>query len=157
LVREYIANNVFAGNSSNCGCWRRDPQKNNNSKKAYGEAAFNHVFYGYKKNAERRNLSFTLTTEEFLSFCSQPCHYCGRVKVSVASIKHAKGDRAGQLRLNGEFGYNGIDRMDNKVGYELTNCVSCCVDCNFAKTSHDYLDFLMMIKRIYENMNLEKI
>lgn len=36
----------------------------------------------------------------------------------------------------------GLDRYDNEIGYEETNVVSCCFDCNSAKrTMHgdDYL------------------
>ena len=43
---------------------------------------------------------------------------------------------------HGEFVYNGIDRVDNSVGYTIDNCVSCCGMCNFMKRSYNQLDFI---------------
>ena len=49
----------------------------------------------------------------------------------------------------GEFVYNGIDRIDSKIGYLPNNVTPCCKWCNKAKsnTPHDewvaYLDRLV--------------
>lgn len=37
---------------------------------------------------------------------------------------------------------NGIDRLDNKVGYVLSNCVGCCKFCNFIKRCLDPKTFV---------------
>lgn len=64
-----------------------------------------------KNLAKYRNLSFTLTFEEYKSLISKPCYYCegefGKVETSL-----------------------GLDRIDNGRGYELDNVLSCCTDCN---------------------------
>ncbi|HEC67150.1 MAG TPA: hypothetical protein ENI23_17875 [bacterium] len=42
----------------------------------------------------------------------------------------------------------GLDRVDNKKGYELENCVPCCKICNSMKMTMDKDEFLKHIKRI---------
>ena len=64
----------------------------------------------FKSNANRRGLEITLTRDEFMSFWSKPCKYCGSVLDRV-----------------------GLDRLDNSKGYSLDNVVSCCPTCNYMK------------------------
>lgn len=47
-----------------------------------------------------------------------------------------------------EYIYNGIDRVDNAVGYILENCIPCCEFCNKAKGTKTYFDFLDWICRL---------
>ena len=60
-----------------------------------------------------------------------------------------------QGKLGTEYKYNGIDRVDNKIGYELDNCVSCCIKCNKAKSYFGQDEFLNHIKKIYKH-SIEK-
>lgn len=41
-----------------------------------------------------------------------------------------------------DFKYNGLDRIDNSVGYTEDNCVPCCAVCNRAKNSMGYNEFI---------------
>ena len=52
------------------------------------------------------------------------------------------------ITKDGGYKYNGIDRVNSELGYELTNCVSCCISCNIAKSDHSYEEFVQLIKRI---------
>lgn len=63
----------------------------------------------YKGSAKRRGYSWSLSNEKAVGLFSGNCEYCGQV------------------------GPNGIDRLDNTVGYEDGNVVSCCSTCNYAK------------------------
>jgi hypothetical protein len=107
-----------------CGCSRLNK-----------DAAFNAVFYSYKNN--KRGLVFKLSREELRFLTSSNCRYCGvepqGVSKSVAS---------------GTYVYNGIDRVDNKIGYILDNCVPCCSPCNRAKSSQSLEGFKNWIKRL---------
>ena len=50
----------------------------------------------------------------------------------------------------------GIDRVNNDIGYENTNCVSCCFTCNSAKGILTTEEFYSWIKRVYEHSIDEK-
>lgn len=68
-------------------------------------------FYMLKRVARRRGLSCTLTYDEYRVFASRSCHYCG-----------------GALGKS-ESG-SGLDRVDNKRGYDADNVLPCCGVCN---------------------------
>ena len=69
-------------------------------------------------NAEERKRIVEMTKDEIMDITDLPCVYCG--KETIDGVKR-----------------NGIDRMDNSVGYVLSNCVPCCEICNYMKQSLD--------------------
>jgi hypothetical protein len=73
------------------------------------------------------------------------CYYCGVTPSQVVRRND----------LNGEFVYNGIDRLDNSIGYTKANSVSCCWRCNRAKFNDDLKDFKEWVRCVYENLFIE--
>ncbi len=49
---------------------------------------------------------------------------------------------------------NGIDRVDNDIGYEKYNCVPCCFECNASKNNLTMDEFRNWIIRLYNNLIL---
>jgi 5-methylcytosine-specific restriction endonuclease McrA len=49
------------------------------------------------------------------------------------------------------FIQSGIDRIDNTLGYNIENCVSCCKDCNRAKSDKTLNEFKEWITNLYNN------
>lgn len=86
------------GHTTSCGCRRR---------LAPGEANFNVLFRIYQKTALRRGLSFELSEDQARTIFASNCFYCG---VRPTLIKNTRGSF-------GSFIYNGIDRLDNSIGY----------------------------------------
>jgi len=84
--------------------------------------------YKYKKGAEARGFSFSLDLDQFIEISEKDCHFCGAAPSMIKTEM-----RAERLRTYPLFVYNGIDRFDNSVGYEYSNCVPCCTTCNFIK------------------------
>lgn len=48
-----------------------------------------------------------------------------------------------------EFKYNGVDRVDNSIGYTDDNCVSCCKICNNSKSALDLSEWKKWIEKVY--------
>ena len=46
---------------------------------------------------------------------------------------------------------NGIDRIDNNLGYTVQNSISCCKKCNYAKHKMSYDEFIELVTNIYNN------
>lgn len=67
------------------------------------------------KAIKKRNISWTLTLEEYSSLITKPCYYCDN-KLG-APVKRSVG----------------LDRLNSKGSYELSNVVSCCYICNCIK------------------------
>jgi len=44
---------------------------------------------------------------------------------------------------------NGVDRVDNNLGYIAGNIVSSCKMCNIAKNNHSVDEFLSWIERVH--------
>lgn len=131
-----IEYNLLNGNKMSCGfCHYKGLE--------FGESAFRELYYNYKRNAERRNLSFDITTEDFRNITKMNCYYCGKEPSQEAN--HNKTRR-------GSYIYNGIDRIDNSIGYALDNIVPCCNFCNHAKKDYTKDNFINNIINIYKNL-----
>ena len=97
-----------------------------------------HRQYQYK--SKHRNLSFSLTLEEFESLINKPCHYCGE------SVEP-----------------RGLDRVDNRIGYinngQIQNCVAACSECNFMKKDmlkHRFIDRAVKIAAYQQKLQKQK-
>ena len=123
------ATNLRKGNTSSCGCSRILPNDG---------AARHAIAYKYRQAALARGQDMELDNETLAQLVSQPCHYCGTGPSNVH--RHHGGGKP--------FFYNGLDRKSNDVGYTANNVVPCCRQCNFAKGSMNYREFLDWIDRI---------
>ena len=84
------------------------------------------VFRQYEYKAKKRNLTFSLTLQEFERLTSASCHYCGDLAL-------------------------GIDRVDGRIGYNSRNSVPCCAECNFAKRVMVSDRYIAMCVRVAEH------
>ncbi len=130
---------LVCSHTTSCGCNRNNPD---------GLAAMVYMFHEYKNHAKARNIDFLLNKSEFQELTSGNCFYCG--KEPNQTNKKMK-------TFNGNYLYNGIDRVDNNIGYEYNNCVSCCSECNYMKNTQSQGGFLSMVKRIYEYQELASL
>lgn len=105
----------------------------------------NRLYKNYKHNAIKRNYEFNLTKEEMLNLFSKNCHYCGQEPIEM------KGDMSGNY-TEIPFKRNGIDRIDNSKGYTIGNVISCCRNCNIAKSTMSYPKYINFIIKSYNNL-----
>lgn len=137
---------IKAGTTKSCGCLSGDfiSQKN---RLPNNEGTVNLVLRHYKGNAKKRNLDFSLSKDEFKLLINNNCYYCGALpEISIFTS-------SSENRRDRELVYNGIDRINNSLGYFLENCVSCCFLCNSAKSDLDHVKFLEWIKRLVIHNN----
>ncbi len=128
-----------------CGCLLKETAAAKGRAMALpvGEASLNQLLNTYQRAAKDRGFNFLLSKNEALRLFSQDCEYCGKSPSQFAGSLNYK---------NGRALYNGIDRIDNSVGYTIENCVSCCNMCNRAKKNHSVEDFKEWIERAYTHM-----
>jgi hypothetical protein len=106
-----------------------------------GESMFRELMKCYRISAKHRQIPFSLTEEIFRKLTKQNCHYCGSIPQKEKT--HPKTPSV--------YIYNGIDRVDNTMGYELENVVSCCEKCNRAKHTMSLTNFKNWIDSVYEH------
>lgn len=99
-------------------------------------SAFKRIFRTYKNRAKYRNLSFTLSIEEFKKIIDSNCFYCNLEPDNISK------------EYNTIYSYSGIDRLDNNLGYTVKNSVACCKTCNIAKNNLSTEEFKSWIKRL---------
>lgn len=124
------------GHTKSCGCYRKSFRK-----LAYGIATRNEILDDYKRGAKKRNLIWDLTEGDFDKLITSRCYFCN---TQPSTLRVAR-------RNNGDFTYNGIDRLDNDIGYVRANTVSCCKTCNRAKSDMSLRSFKIWIEDIIKN------
>ena len=90
------------------------------------------LFRRYKRSAIDRGIKFELSTDIFKKLIHSDCYYCGVKPKQIVN----------------EMLYNGIDRLDNNLGYKFDNCLACCKICNRAKSDISESEFSSYLIRI---------
>ena len=105
----------------------------------YNKCKYEHMFRNtkskthyssYKKSAERRKKIWDINENLFNKIKKNKCYICGK--------------------QNSKIHQNGIDRINNNIGYEKGNVISCCGDCNRMKKDLDYKYFINQCSKIYK-------
>lgn len=94
----------------------------------FTETGLKQKYNNKKKNAESRNIEFSLTEDEFISLClflkdNRTCPYTGKEFVFSAT-------NTGTPKPN----YPTLERVDNSVGHVLGNCIWVTYHSNFLKS-----------------------
>ncbi len=101
------------------------PSYQRNIKRRQTDKKYRYWIYQY--NSKLRNKSWNLTFEDFESLWQKSCYYCGS---KIESI--------------------GIDRIDNKIGYQNNNIIPCCAKCNRMKGQLLQSDFIKHCNKVSE-------
>jgi hypothetical protein len=101
---------------------KKERSDKGNKRKKY-DSSLPDQYKHYLARANRKQLEFTLTVEEFIELSSGTCVYC----LAPAT---------------------GIDRRDSKKGYSVNNSQSCCSKCNWMKGRLREDDFIEQCQRI---------
>lgn len=101
------------------------------------------VFYNHKNDTD-------LTVEEYYSISQMNCFYCDNSPSNL--FNNAKKDKNSSTKAkeNGNYIYNGIDRIDVNLPHNKNNIVPCCYYCNFAKNKLSLSEFQSWIKSIQQ-------
>jgi len=133
---------VAAQDTTSCGCQKHMTLADNSYKALVNigcknAGCVNAKYKDYKLGAMYRDLPFDLSVTLFYSIIVQDCYYCEDPPSQV--IK----------KYNSSLKYNGIDRIDNNLGYTEGNCVPCCGICNRMKSNMTQKEFLERCSKIY--------
>lgn len=112
-----------------------------------GYAGLNNLLVTYKNNAKKYKREFSFDIEQFREITSAVCHYCGSPPAKTFACNKGRNKKSRW----GDYTFNGIDRLDNSLGYTPHNCVPCCHVCNRAKNNMKVVEFVKYITRIHEN------
>lgn len=141
-TKSMSSSNITRRLNTGCGCGRG---KTITLKLDREDALFKALYRQYRNSAKTRKIKFDLSVSEFESLIYSDCYYCGaepQQKFSGYSLSYLA------KYVNNPILYNGIDRVNNKKGYILENCLPCCWFCNRAKGDSSYEEFMEWRTRI---------
>lgn len=132
----------LSGKTKSCGCFGSRNSIYKINQKPPQESAKNQYFRSYKNHSKKREIPFDLSKEDFLNVVVNNCFYCNEPPKESCYNK----------RSHGNFLCNGLDRIDSKIGYNISNVVACCKKCNYAKNEFSQDDFFNHIKKLFLNL-----
>lgn len=148
-----VSDNLSSGKSKSCGCLKKEflAKKGNqfglykDRQIAMMKVQYSHLKRRHKQNKMNGNI---LNFDIFSELSKSKCKYCG-IEYSK-EIEDRLNESKSKKRLSNEvLKINGIDRVDNNIGYTKNNSVTCCKYCNFAKHTMSEDNFYKWIKRVY--------
>lgn len=160
VVRRF---SLISGETKSCNCLAREATSARNRIEP-SDSAWNTYFQHYRASATRRGLSFNLSVLDIMRVASQPCYYCGieptrytRSKNKYTSQAIKDGSIIDESYAESKVIYaNGLDRVDNQLGYESSNIVSCCEHCNIAKSDYTEQEWNNWLNRLIAHQTKSK-
>ncbi len=149
-----VADNLSSNKSKSCGCLKAEfLAKKGNQFGLYKDRdlAMLKVQYSHLKRRHNQNkmVGELIDFEIFRTLSKEVCKYCG-LKYSKVIEDRQNETKKGKLNSKHILRINGIDRINNLIGYTKENSVACCKYCNFAKHTMSENNFYKWIKRVYE-------
>ena len=136
-VAQVSLSRLGSGKAKSCDCYNKE--QISKKKLSDEDRVKNSLFREYKLSAKQRHLYFELSAETLFSKVRENCTYCG----NPPSKPHRECE---------SFLYNGLDRIDNDIGYVESNITPCCFFCNKMKGVLSVEAFMKHINKIfYEN------
>ena len=136
-----VKSKLVQGEIRSCGCLLAESVRVRSTKRSLSEAAsFNH-YNAYRHGADSRGHEFKISIEEFILCTSGNCVYCG---VDPEEFQTRRRDK---VVMSG-YAANGVDRVDNSIGYIVGNIVPCCSACNKGKGKMSRENFIKMCKAV---------
>lgn len=152
-VRVY---NLKNGTTKSCGCLRDETSGKRiaamNAVKdidgTFREPRLGSAFRVYKDHCYNDgDISF----DNFLELSQHNCFYCDDTPSNCANV-HKRNKYSSLIRIEqGDFIYNGLDRLDSTKLHNKNNVVPCCWDCNKAKLKRTEKVFLSWIEKVYNH------
>jgi len=138
------------GHITSCGCKKKEICKRASAFYTYtrltsktdDEMAVRWLYGEYRRSASKFSRVFDLLEGDFSRMVHSPCAYCGVPPLT---------GRASTTPSRKKVPLNGLDRVDSKLGYTLSNVVPCCKHCNKAKLDRTREEFIMHCKMVVDH------
>jgi hypothetical protein len=139
-----------SGGTKSCGCWN-DEQRAQRASKMYSKRKR----YSPQESSARKvwkSRYNEMPFEDFYEISQNKCYYCSCLPSNTlnAAVKHS----SRQMKDQGAFLYNGLDRIDNSSPHSKDNCVPCCKYCNYSKRERSLELFKEWVIKLYNNFIL---
>lgn len=133
-------NHLICGNTKSCGCLKTETSKNNIKKALYSITKYSPTIASARRYWKIYQDKCDLTFDQWFKLSQQNCYYCGALPSNKYKSQYVKD--------NGDFIYNGLDKIDYNLQYTISNTITCCSICNAAKSNRSQKEFYNYINSI---------
>lgn len=151
--------------SKSCGCLQKEKARQiGTNKRAPDRVTYTSQYNSHRGRCKEKGF-IPLEQEVWKQLVTTECYYCGHTDIRNNLFLKGK-SREGYITRYTEQQMkeyavlcNGIDRIDSSKGYEIDNCVSCCLQCNYMKHEMSQKQFYdkiekIMSHRIYKELDV---
>lgn len=137
-----------SGGTKSCGCLNIE-QRSNRAEKMYSVNIKYHPATTSARRVWRRRYNDGISFEDFYHLSQQKCFYCDDPPSNIANAAKEDPKSSQYAKDEGNFIYNGLDRIDNNKTHTIDNVVSCCKWCNISKRDRTIEEFKEWLQKIY--------
>lgn len=154
------ATELRTGKITHCGCKNFVYKTHSNAVYSEEMASYRSKATQYRASAKTRKIDFQISIDEAVEMLKKNCGYCGVEPNTIHNVRlnRATKDKSTSYAYNNSekhsIKYNGIDRINNKLGYTIENTITCCSQCNIAKAQFTQKEFKDWIKRVHDFNNM---
>lgn len=155
-TRVVRATELRTGKVTHCGCKNFVYKTHSNAIYSEEMASYRSKATQYRSSAKARDIEFKITIEEAVEMLKGNCGYCGSEPNTTHNVRlnRNKNKPSTSYAYNNSkkysIKYNGIDRINNKLGYTNDNTISCCFQCNMSKAEFTEKEFKDWIKKVHD-------
>lgn len=133
------------GGTKSCGCWNSEQR----SLRAEGMYSRCIKYTAVEASAHKvwKNRYGEMSFDDFHLLSQENCYYCNELPSNVFNVAEEKS--SDRMRVEGNFVYNGLDRLDSSKSHSKENCVACCKWCNYAKRERSVEEFREWLIKVY--------
>ena len=150
------ADELKSGDTKSCGCLNKELNVERGRKMGVSNVQFHPsettARRVWKKGYSDGDISF----DDFFRLSQMDCHYCGAAPNNTQNAAMEDKKSSQFAKDNGNFVYNGLDRIDSSLPHTLDNIVSCCKWCNFAKRERTVAEFEAWLELAYQALQKRK-
>ena len=149
---------LITGNTKSCGCLKQETTKENIKEAHKANIKYTpHIFSA--KCVWWSSYTDGISFEDFYPLSQQNCFYCNSKPQNLYNWFATQNKIKSYLQNinDGNFIYNGLDRINSNLDHNINNVVSCCYICNMAKTDLSILDYLQHLQDIVNTSTNETI
>lgn len=144
-IKNIKTEELRSGGTQSCGCWNKE-QRSLRSENMYSKCRKYSPIEASAKYIWRKRYG-EMPFKDFYDISQKNCYYCNDLPSNYQNVATKKSSK--NMKDNGYFTYNGLDRLDNNKPHSKDNCVPCCKYCNYAKRERSIEEFKEWLIRTY--------
>jgi hypothetical protein len=137
------SSSLRSGMSNSCGCLHKEIVQR--QQQPDDQVGLSYLRGALRFRAKRSGVACTLSDAQIDKLSTGRCFYCNVEPKQVLRIRRMRNRKNHYVPI---APYNGIDRVNPRVGYLPENSVSCCWDCNQMKGRYGVIEFIDRASKI---------